>query len=104
MQLQYPPGAPPRFWPFTAESELDKLSLMRITATDAKQALGQAIDQALLGGEVIITRHGRPVVRLTPIRDKRCSLCDGELELARDLSWTHVDAIGCPGAVESVSA
>lgn len=39
----------------------------RHSVADAKNNLSDLIDRALEGEGVVITRHGRPVVRLTPI-------------------------------------
>ncbi|MDB5422600.1 MAG: prevent-host-death family protein [Phenylobacterium sp.] len=36
------------------------------SVADAKNALPRLIDQALAGEEVIISRHGKPVVELRP--------------------------------------
>lgn len=37
------------------------------SVADAKNGLPRLIDNALQGEEVVITRHGRPVVELRPI-------------------------------------
>jgi prevent-host-death family protein len=37
------------------------------SVADAKNNLSQLIDQAIEGEDVVITRHGRPVVELRPI-------------------------------------
>jgi len=37
------------------------------SVADAKNRLSELIDRALEGEDVVITRHGRPVVELTPI-------------------------------------
>ena len=37
------------------------------SVADAKNKLSELIDRALQGENVVITRHGRPVVALTPI-------------------------------------
>lgn len=37
------------------------------SVADAKNNLSELIDRALAGEEVVITRHGRPVAKLTPI-------------------------------------
>ena len=37
------------------------------SVADAKNKLSDLIDRALDGEGVVITRHGRPVVKLTPI-------------------------------------
>lgn len=41
---------------------------MRISVTDAKAQLTDLVRRAEAGDEVVLTRHGRPVVRLAPIR------------------------------------
>ena len=40
---------------------------MRISVTDAKGQLTDLVRQAEGGEEVILTRHGREIVRLTPV-------------------------------------
>ena len=40
---------------------------MRISVTDAKGRLTDLVRQAEGGEEVILTRHGREIVRLTPV-------------------------------------
>ena len=40
---------------------------MEIGMHEAKTRLSQLVEQALHGGEVIITRRGKPAVRLTPV-------------------------------------
>ena len=53
---------------------------MRISVTDAKGQLTDLVRRAEAGDEVILTRHGQPAVRLTPIkallspRDRRALL------------------------------
>jgi prevent-host-death family protein len=39
----------------------------KYSVADAKNNLSDLIDRALEGEGVVITRHGRPVVKLTPI-------------------------------------
>ncbi len=43
---------------------------MRISMTDAKAQLTELVRLAEAGDEVILTRHGQPVVSLTPIKRK----------------------------------
>jgi prevent-host-death family protein len=40
---------------------------MRISVTDAKTQLTQLVRRAEAGDEIVLTRHGRPAVRLVPI-------------------------------------
>ncbi len=41
--------------------------MSRHSVADAKNKLSELIDRALEGEGVVITRHGRPVVELTPV-------------------------------------
>ena len=41
--------------------------MSRHSVADAKNKLSELIDRALEGEGVVITRHGRPVVALTPV-------------------------------------
>lgn len=56
---------------------------------DAKTHLSRLVEQALHGDEVIITRRGRPAVRLEPIAVPRGALAlmgawRGRVEIAED--------------------
>ena len=42
-----------------------------IAAYDAKTKFAELLDRIERGETVVITRHGRPVARLTPIEDAR---------------------------------
>ena len=44
---------------------------MQISVTDAKAQLTDLVKQAEAGEDVVLTRHGEPVARLTPIRRAR---------------------------------
>jgi prevent-host-death family protein len=41
---------------------------MRISVSDAKGQLTDLVRRAEAGDEVVLTRHGRPAVRLVPVR------------------------------------
>ncbi|MDB5459793.1 MAG: prevent-host-death protein [Caulobacteraceae bacterium] len=41
---------------------------MRVSVSDAKGQLTELVRLAEAGDEVILTRHGQPAVRLTPIK------------------------------------
>jgi prevent-host-death family protein len=41
------------------------------SVAEAKTHLSELIDRALAGEEVVITRHGRPVVALKPVTRRR---------------------------------
>ncbi len=44
--------------------------LMRVTVTEAKGRLTNLVRRAEQGEEVVLTRHGQPAVKLTPIVKK----------------------------------
>lgn len=44
---------------------------MEIGAFEAKNTLGSLLDRVEKGEEVIITRRGKPVARLAPVRTER---------------------------------
>ncbi len=51
----------------------------------AKSDLSRLVVQALAGEEVIITRDGKPVVRLVPVRHERVpGLAKGKIRIAPD--------------------
>ena len=43
---------------------------MRVSVSEAKGQLTELVRRAEAGDEVILTRHGRAVVRLAPVRTK----------------------------------
>ncbi len=45
--------------------------MTRVTLSAAKADLSNLVDRALAGGDIVITRSGKPVVRLMPVREKR---------------------------------
>jgi prevent-host-death family protein len=54
---------------------------MLITVTDAKARLLDLVRRVEAGEEVVLTRHGTPVVRLTPVKgpvdvEKRLAILD----------------------------
>jgi prevent-host-death family protein len=59
---------------------------MRYSLSEAKARLSELVDQATQGHEVIITRHGKPVVRLDPIvvRSGRLGRHRGQVEVPPD--------------------
>lgn len=40
---------------------------MRVSVTEAKGQLTELVRRAEAGDEVVLTRHGRPIVRLVPV-------------------------------------
>jgi prevent-host-death family protein len=57
-----------------------------ITAFEAKTRLGRFLDRVQAGEELLITRHGRPVARLVPIRsDQSPDSVDRALETFREI-------------------
>ena len=44
---------------------------MRVALTDAKAQLTELVRRAESGDDIILTRHGHPVVRLTPVIQRR---------------------------------
>jgi prevent-host-death family protein len=43
--------------------------MTKVRASDARARLSSLLDQVAKGEEFVITRFGRPVARLTPLRD-----------------------------------
>ncbi|MBV8849932.1 MAG: type II toxin-antitoxin system prevent-host-death family antitoxin [Methylobacteriaceae bacterium] len=43
---------------------------MEVSVTDAKAQLTELVRRAEAGDEVILTRHGHPAVRLTPVKNR----------------------------------
>ena len=61
---------------------------MRINVYTAKTQLSRLIDRAMAGEEVVITRHGRPVVRLVSAEGRgeprTLGLLAGRIRIAAD--------------------
>jgi len=55
---------------------------------EAKTHLSRLLERAEAGEEIIITRHGRPVARLGPVRvrqrPRRLGLLGGRIRMAKD--------------------
>lgn len=55
---------------------------------DAKTRLSQLVDQAAAGEDVVVSRHGKPLVRITkllePKRRIRFGLLKGQFKVAAD--------------------
>ena len=58
------------------------------SVAEAKNRLPELIDHALKGEGVIITRHGRPVVELKPVREPARAVTPAELD------WLAAHRIG----------
>ena len=57
---------------------------MRISVTDAKGQLTELVRRAEAGDEIVLTRHGQPVVRLAPLARRPDAVARrGILEAAR---------------------
>ena len=61
---------------------------MKINVYAAKTHLSRLIDRAISGEDVVITRHGRPVVRLVSAEGKHAprtlGLLKGRIEVSED--------------------
>ena len=44
---------------------------MQISVTDAKAQLTELVRRAEAGDKIVLTRHGRPVARLVPVKAAR---------------------------------
>lgn len=58
------------------------------SVAEAKNKLPQLIDRALKGEEIVITRHGHPVIRLSPIPAPPRTITQA------DLDWLKARRIG----------
>lgn len=73
---------------------MDKRMRIEVDIHKVEENLSRLIDQALVGDEVVITRDGKPVVRLTPIRKKRVpGLARGKIQIAPDFDDPLPDKI-----------
>ena len=69
-----------------------------INIYDAKTRLSQLVDQAVAGHDVVISRHGKPLVRLTALSQpvKKAipfGLLKGQLTVPRDFDAPLPEAI-----------
>ncbi|QKJ24708.1 type II toxin-antitoxin system Phd/YefM family antitoxin [Aquiluna borgnonia] len=60
-----------------------------VALTEAKAQLSELIDRTLEGEEVIITRHGKPVVKLVPYEKPK--LVYGLLEGKLSKDWAEIN-------------
>jgi prevent-host-death family protein len=58
------------------------------SVAEAKTHLSGLIDRALQGEEVVITRHGRPVVALRPVGDAPARMSNAE-----SLAWLRANRV-----------
>jgi prevent-host-death family protein len=68
------------------------------SVAEAKNRLSQLIDRALDGDEVVITRHGHPVVVLKPVAKPRRPVS------AVDLDWVGEHPIGQAAPLQDAGA
>lgn len=66
---------------------------MQVSLSDAKARLTELVRRAEAGDDVVLTRHGQPVIRLTPVspvssseqlRARRLAAIDRAIEEARE--------------------
>lgn len=58
------------------------------SVAEAKSQLSDLIDRALAGEDVVITRHGKPVIELTPVAKTPQKLT------AADIDWLDSRRVG----------
>jgi prevent-host-death family protein len=68
------------------------------SVAEAKNRLSQLIDRALEGEEVVITRHGHPVVVLKPVGRR------GRAVSTADLDWLAEHRVGRAAPIEDGGA
>jgi len=54
---------------------------MNVPISEAKARLTDLVRRAEAGDEVVLTRHGRPVVRLSPVAGRKADGLDGRAAL-----------------------
>ena len=59
--------------------------MREVQASDAKTHLPQLLDEVERGETLVITRHGRPIARLTPETDRRREDTDQAIAAIRAL-------------------
>lgn len=68
------------------------------SVADAKNQLSELIDRALRGEDVVITRHGRPMVELKPIDEPARAVSSA------DLDWLAAHRVGRMSTIEDAGA
>ncbi len=63
------------------------------SVAEAKTHLSELIDRALAGEEVVITRHGRPVVTLKPVTPPPRCITEADIEWLRARRIGHAPAM-----------
>ena len=59
--------------------------MRQVQASDAKTHLPQLLDEVEHGETIVITRHGKPIARLSPERERRQAEIDKAFESIREL-------------------
>lgn len=67
------------------------------SVAEAKTHLSELIDRALAGEEVVITRHGRPVVTLKPVTPPPHRITK------EDIAWLRARRVGQAPAIDAGS-
>lgn len=62
--------------------------MSEIGLREAKAHLSELVDRVQGGETVTLTRHGRPVARLVPVRERRPGLLRGRVGMADDFDAT----------------
>ena len=73
---------------------------MRISVSEAKRRLTELIRQAEAGGEVVLTRNGKAVVRLVPVQPQSDAAARGAVIAAVQAAAERKRTVG-PSAVRS---
>lgn len=64
---------------------------------EAKTRLSQLVDQAIAGDDVVVGRHGKPLVRITRLEPSqpaiRFGLLKGRIRIAADFDAPFPDAV-----------
>lgn len=67
------------------------------SVAEAKSHLSELIDRALKGEDVVITRHGHPVVELKPVSPPPRRITEA------DIKWLRAHRIPCEGTEDAVT-
>jgi prevent-host-death family protein len=67
------------------------------SVAEAKSHLSELIDRALKGEDVVITRHGHPVVELRPVSPLPRRITEADIE------WLRAHRIPCKGIEDAAT-
>jgi prevent-host-death family protein len=63
----------------------------RVSVSEAKAGFSVLVERVESGEEIVVTRNGKPVATIRPLRPRSGGFFRNEIEV-HDASWWHADA------------